>query len=72
MLGYFAQRIRDAREKAGISTYKLAELSGVPRPTIAHIERGFQGASERTLVRPAEGLGITMGELCSEPKDEEV
>lgn len=46
-----AELLRQARRKAGLSQRRLAELSGVPQPTIAAIERRRQDPRFATLKR---------------------
>lgn len=46
------------------SNSKLAEISGVSRPTIIKMEKGeFDTIQFRNLLRVCEALGCTIGEL---------
>jgi transcriptional regulator with XRE-family HTH domain len=51
------------REQLGISRQKLAELSGVPYPTIAQIETGYRGVSPSRLGLIARALGLDPAKL---------
>jgi len=66
MPGYFALRLFEARQRAGLSQLELGELCGIARPNVSRLESGRHPVSEATLEQVAEGLGISMGELCSE------
>lgn len=54
--------LRQARRKSGLSQRRLAELSGVPQPTIAAIERGRQDPRFATIKRllAACGYGLDL------------
>ncbi len=71
MDGEFGRQLRAARQRAGISQRALAELAGVHQPTIAAVETGRRGASDRTReqllaavrVRPSVALRQNVGEV---------
>jgi transcriptional regulator with XRE-family HTH domain len=75
-------RVRDARQRRGLSGRQLAELAGVTASFISHIERGQAIPSIPTLLRLIYALGIEMGDLFHvnqpstgrvlRPKDREV
>ena len=50
----------------GWSQEKFADICGVHRTYMGHIERGEKNVSFNTLVRLAEALGITLPELLTE------
>jgi transcriptional regulator with XRE-family HTH domain len=52
--------VRNARQAASLSQDALAEASGVPRSTIARIERGEQEPRISTLLSIAGALGIQL------------
>ncbi|MCI1890502.1 helix-turn-helix transcriptional regulator [Schleiferilactobacillus perolens] len=51
-----ADAVLEAREAAGLSQQGLADVSGVPKTTIARIERG-NNTSIETLTKLANALG---------------
>ncbi|MEX2345301.1 MAG: helix-turn-helix transcriptional regulator [Balneolaceae bacterium] len=59
----FGQVVRDMRLERKLSQEKLSELSGLDRSYVSEIERGEKTASIRTLVKLAEGLGISLSSL---------
>ena len=61
-----ARILRYARRRAGLSQRRLAELTGVPQPAIARIERGGVSPRLETLERLLEGTGMTL-ELAPRP-----
>jgi len=54
----FAQRLAALREKAGISQYRLAQLSGVSKQALSQLECGTSQPSWETVRALARGLGI--------------
>jgi transcriptional regulator with XRE-family HTH domain len=65
-MGY---RIREIRESKGITQTELSERSGVARATIWRLESGEEEVTtSKTLLKIAEVLGVTVGELFLEPK----
>jgi transcriptional regulator with XRE-family HTH domain len=62
--------IKVERERLGWSQYRLAEESGVSRPTIANIERGdTEGPQVDTLKKLALAMGIDVDKLLRVPKE---
>jgi transcriptional regulator with XRE-family HTH domain len=59
----FGKRLREVREKAGISQEKLAELSTLHRTYVSSVERGKRNISIENIERLALALGVTMREL---------
>ena len=57
------ERIREARDKAGVKQDQLARAVGLSRTSITNIERGRQGVQAYLLSRIAEVLGRPAGEL---------
>jgi transcriptional regulator with XRE-family HTH domain len=67
MVSPLGQRIKAYRELAGLSQNRLAQRSGVPRPTITCVEGGTQnGLSAENLHRIAQALGLTLEQLTGE------
>ena len=58
------ERLLKYMDEKGISQYKLAQLSGVPFPTLKSImQRRTKGISLKTIILLANGLGITPSEF---------
>jgi transcriptional regulator with XRE-family HTH domain len=53
-----AHNLRDLREVRGLTQQELSDRSGVPRPTLAHLESGQGNPTLSVLVRVAGALGI--------------
>ena len=58
-----AARVRELRERSGLSLDALAEKSAVSRSMISLIERGETSATAVVLEKIATGLGATLGAL---------
>lgn len=59
--------LRAAREQAGLSQYRLAELSGVSRPAIAGIELGrHKDVKIDTLNALAKALGVSVSHFLDD------
>lgn len=56
-------RIRDARQQAGLTQAQLAEIVGVSRSAVAQWETGRAGQVGTNLTRIAAALGVTAGHL---------
>lgn len=54
-----ARRLRETRERRGLTQAKLAALMGVTRPLIAQWETSFRHPSIETLQRLAKVLGVS-------------
>lgn len=55
------EQIRAAREAAGLSQEAVAEKIGMTRTNYARIEYGKTNVTIETLIRIADGLGLTVG-----------
>ncbi len=55
----FADRLRALRIQAGISIYRLAQLTGVTRQQLGRLESGKQQPSWDTVWRLADALGTS-------------
>lgn len=65
-----SERVRDSREKAGLTQKTLAELVGISGPTLSDLEAGkTQGSSH--LVKIASVLGVSPNWLYSGVVDRE-
>lgn len=60
-----AVNIKRFRERGGITQQELADLSGVPRPTIANLESGTANPTVSVLLRVGGSLGATLEELVA-------
>lgn len=58
-------RVRELREKKGLSQETLADLCNLHRTYVGLIERGERNLSLRTLEVIAGGLGVAVSELFS-------
>jgi transcriptional regulator with XRE-family HTH domain len=61
-----AANLKSLRESRDLSQKALAEQSGVPRPTIAHLESGQANPTLSVALRVARALGIRLDELVEE------
>jgi DNA-binding XRE family transcriptional regulator len=59
----FGQKLRAAREKAGMSQAELAKLAGVNQPAIPTLENGRTDVRLSTVRRFAKALGIPLKDL---------
>lgn len=62
-----AQRIIQLRTEHGISTNRLAVVSGVSQSHLREIELGNKQPGIDILERICSGLGITLGDFFSDP-----
>ncbi len=63
MADNLATNLRSLRETRGWSQQQLADNSGVPRPTVAHLESGEANPTLSVLVRVATALGVSIEHL---------
>ena len=61
----FADNLREARNKAGISQEELAERAGLHRTYISQLERGLKSPSLDVIVALARGLRVKPLEFVS-------
>lgn len=59
----FAQNLRRARERAGLTQEKLAWAAGLHQTEVGRIESGRRNPGLDTIVKLARGLGIPAAEL---------
>jgi len=57
------RRIRDARERAGLSLKQLAEKVGRTAPYLSDIERGNRRGTYETVSRIADALGLKVDDI---------
>ena len=58
-----AQTLQQLREIRGWTQQKLAQLAGVPRPTVANLESGSANPTLSVLLRIAAALQVSLAEL---------
>jgi transcriptional regulator with XRE-family HTH domain len=58
-------RVRELRAGRGLTQLRLAERSGISRPSVANVEAGRQNVSLRQLCALASALGVTVEELLA-------
>ncbi len=59
----YLYRLREHRERRGLTQEELATLSGVSRPTIAALELGYRKAYPRTAAKLARALKVKPEDL---------
>jgi len=64
--GRFAARLKELREKAGLSVEQLSEKSGIPAKTLWNWESGIRQPLIGQLPQLAESLKIKIGKLFPE------
>lgn len=68
-IAYIGANLKSLRGARGLSTYELAEKSGVSRLTITGLETGkTDDVKMRTLLRLGDALGIHGWMLCVRPE----
>ncbi len=63
-----AQNLKDQREARGLTQQELSDRSGVPRPTLAHLESGQGNPTLSVLIKVAAALGTGIEALVSAAK----
>jgi transcriptional regulator with XRE-family HTH domain len=63
-----AANLKDLREARGLTQQELSDRSGVPRPTLAHLESGQGNPTLSVLIKVAAALGISIEALVSQSK----
>ena len=58
-------RIKEIRNKKGITQEQLSERMEINPKYLSSIERGKENPTLNTLVRLSESLGVDLGERCS-------
>ena len=62
----FGKRVRELRQRAGLSQEKLALQIGMDRTYLASVETGKRNVSLRNIQKIAEGLHVSISELFSD------
>jgi transcriptional regulator with XRE-family HTH domain len=63
--GALGEAIRTLRTEAGLSQEQLAEYAGTDLTQVGGIERGVRNPSYTTLLRLADALDTTVGEIAT-------
>ena len=63
------QRLKQERERQGLSLQKLGTLSGVNRTMIGRIEQGERSPTLTICLRVADALGLRLADLLAEIQD---
>lgn len=70
---HFAGRLKELRERAGITQQQLGEKAGIHKLTVAKLEQGIREPSWATVQTLAAALGVTCEAFAAElenPDDE--
>ncbi len=62
-----AQRVREARERQGLTQEALAEKTGIARPNVVRLEQGRHLPTISTLQKVARALGLNVTTLIAPP-----
>lgn len=65
-----ADNIRRLREAHGLSQQRMADISGIPRPTWASLESGAANPTLTVLSKAAVALQVSIEELVGAPRTE--
>jgi len=64
-----ATNIRQLRSARQLSQAQLAQIAGIPRPTLAHLESGSANPTLSVMMRLASALQVLIEELVAPPRD---
>lgn len=67
---YLAINVRRLREARGLSQQRLADMSGIPRPTWASLETGTANPTLTVLSKAAAAFNVSIEELIGPPRSE--
>ena len=62
--GLLGKRIREIRKSQGLSQEKLAERASISAQYVSNIERGKENPTLDLLLRLAEALRVSLGQMC--------
>jgi transcriptional regulator with XRE-family HTH domain len=68
-IAWFAGRLRELREKAGLSRQQLADKAGLKVGGVRNLEQGVREPGWRTVVALADALGVDCRAFLEEPHD---
>jgi len=61
----FGERMRELRQKRGLTQVEVSERSGLPQARISEMERGARVPNLLTMIRIAVALDCRFGDLAS-------
>lgn len=61
----FGERVRQLRKEKGLSQEAFADLAGIDRSYMGHIERGDQNITLTKIYQISEALGVSVSDLIS-------
>ena len=67
----FGERLREVRQRVGISQERLADLALLHRTYVSSVERGRNNISLVNIERLAVALGVPMRDLMPDPEERE-
>ena len=62
----FGERVRKIRKEKGLSQEALADLAGIDRSYMGHIERGDQNITLTKIYQISEALRVSVSDLISD------
>ena len=62
--GIFSERIKETREKQGLTLFEVAERSGLLKDTVYNIERNKRLVNLYTAIALAKALNVSLDWLC--------
>lgn len=62
--GIFSERIKETREKQGLTLFEVAERSGLLEDTVYNIERNKRLVNLYTAIVLARALNVSLDWLC--------
>lgn len=60
---HVGKRIKELREKAGLTQVQLAEKAGLPQSHVSRLENAEHSATNMTLEKISRALGVSVGEI---------
>ena len=67
---WLAKNVTHFRKKEGLSQEQLAESSKICTRYLSRIESGSANPTSKVLIRLSKALGVEIGDLFQEPKEE--
>ncbi|BCK26926.1 helix-turn-helix transcriptional regulator [Vibrio cholerae] len=62
----FGEKVRKTRKEKGLSQEALADLAGIDRSYMGHIERGDQNITLTKIYQISEALRVSVSDLISD------
>ncbi|MBS7348683.1 MAG: helix-turn-helix transcriptional regulator [Comamonas sp.] len=62
----FGERVRQIRKEKGLSQETLADLAGIDRSYMGHIERGDQNITLTKIYQISKALRVSVSDLISD------